>query len=164
MEAGSPEASALELLAQAQALEQGRPVSFGVEGFASEAWEKARDEFEAFLGQLQREVLNLAWVETSAGTLLLARTVVGWSGDSDTLWAGDATPEQKQLHRRALATAVKSRLLRLRIFSTVTSGAAKLALLFTTPAGAVLALPAAWKYVNEILQQVKTYQTVSQGG
>jgi hypothetical protein len=164
VEDGSPEASALDLLAQAQAIEQGRPVSYGLEGLASEAWEHARDQFEAFLGQIQREVLNLAWVETSSGTLLLARTVVGWSGDSNTLWSAETTPGQRQLHRRALTAAVKSRLLRIRIFSTVTGGAAKLALLFTTPAGAVLALPAAWKFVNEILKEIKAYQTLSQGG
>lgn len=164
VESGTPEASALDLLAQAQAIEQGRPVSFGVEGFGSQAWEQARDQFEAFLGQLQREVLNLAWVETSAGEQLLARTAIGWGGDSNTLWAAEASDEQRRLHRRALTTAVKSRLLRIRIFSTVTSGAVKLSVMFTTPAGAVLALPAAWKFVNEILQQIKTYQTVSQGG
>jgi hypothetical protein len=95
---------------------------------------------------------------------LLARTAVGWSGDSDTIWASGINPQQSELHRRALNTAVRSKLLRVRIFSTVGSGAAKLAVLFTTPAGAVLALPAAWKFVTEILQQIKDYQKLSQGG
>ncbi len=164
VEAGSPEASALDLLAQAQAIEQGRPVSYGLGEVGSQAWEAVRDQFEAFLGQLQREVLNLAWVETTAGGILLARTAIGWSGDSNTAWAAGATPEQMVLHRRALSTAVKSRLLRIRIFSTVTGGAAKLSVMFTTPAGAILALPAAWKFVTEVLQQIKNYQTLSQGG
>jgi len=161
---GSPEASALDLLSQAQAIEQGRPVSFGLEGLGSQAWEEAQKQFEAFLNQLQREVLNLAWVETNSGGRLLARTVIGWTGDSNTLWAEDTAAEERDLHRRSLTTAVRSRLLRVRIFSTVTGGAAKLSVMFTTPAGVVLALPAAWKLVTEILRQLKNYQTVSQGG
>lgn len=162
-EEGSPEAWTLDLLAQAQAIEQGLPVSFGLGEMGSQAWEAARDQFEKFLGQLQREVLNLAWVETTAGGQVLARTAIGWSGDSDTAWAAESTPEQRQMHRRALSMAVRSRLLRIRIFSTVTGGAAKLSVLFTTPAGVLLALPAAWKLVIEILQQIKNYQKLSQG-
>jgi hypothetical protein len=164
LEPGSPEASAAQLLAEALALEQGKDVSFGgVEAPASQAWEQARASFERFLSQLQREVLHLAWVETFIASQLLARSATGWSGDSQTIWREGADPEQMQLHRRSLELAIRSRLLRIRIFSTVSSGAAKLAVLFTTPAGALLALPAAWKFVDEILGQIKTYQTISQG-
>jgi hypothetical protein len=164
VEADSPEASMLDLLDHARALEQGRTVSFGVTDFASAAWDQARLQFEAFVGQLQREVFHFAWVETNIEGQLLARTSVGWSGDSSTVWLEDAGAEQFPAHRRALRVAVKSRALRMRMFSTVTGGAAKLSLLLTTPAGAVLALPAAWKYVTEILAQIKSYQTLTQGG
>lgn len=164
VEAESAEADLLSLLDHARSIEQGRTVSFGAFDFASEAWEQARVQFEAFLGQLQREVLHFAWVETNVEGQILARTTVGWSGDSDTLWLEGADAVQLAIHRRALQVAVKSRALRLRMFSTVTSGAAKLSLLLTTPAGAVLALPAAWKYVTDILAQIKSYQTLIQGG
>ncbi len=164
VEADSPEATLLDLLGHARSLEQGRTVSFGVSDFASEAWEQARVQFEAFVAQLQREVFNFAWVETNIDGRLLARTTVGWSGDSNTVWLEQASAEQLSAHQRALQVAVKSRALRLRMFVTVTGGAAKLSLLLTTPAGAVLALPAAWKYVTEILQQIKSYQTLTQGG
>lgn len=164
VQADSPEAAMFALLEHAQALEQGRTVSFGVSDVASAAWEQAKAQFEAFVGQLQREVFHFAWVETNVDNQLLARTMVGWSGDSDTIWLEDASAEQRSAHRRALRVAVKSRALRLRMFVTVTGGAAKLSVLLTTPAGAVLALPAAWKYVTEILQQIKSYQTLAQGG
>jgi hypothetical protein len=68
------------------------------------------------------------------------------------------------LHLQALRLAVRSRLLRLQLFATVTGGAARLSLLLASPAGAWLALPAAWKYVTEILNQIQTYQTLTQGG
>ena len=160
----SPEASMLDVLNQARTIEQGQAVSYGIGEVANEAWEQAKVQLEAFLGQLQKEVLNFAWVETNLENQLLARTAVGWSGDSNTVWFDQASVEQLNVHRRALHVAVKSRALRMQMFTTVTGGAAKLSLLLTTPAGAVLALPAAWKYVNEILQQVKTYQTLTQGG
>lgn len=164
VEAGSPEAELLDLLGHVRLMEQGRTVSFGVADYASAAWEQAKVQFEAFVAQLQREVFNFAWVETNIEGQLLARTTVGWSGDSHTVWLERASAEQRSAHQRALQVAVKSRALRLRMFVTVTGGAAKLSLLLTTPAGAVLALPAAWKYVTEILGQIKSYQTLTQGG
>jgi hypothetical protein len=159
-----PEASMLALLAEARGVEQGRPVSYGMEGLGSAAWEKAQAQFQSFMGQIQREILNLAWVETNIGSQLVARTVVGWSGDNNTAWLEGATPDQREKHRRALDIAIKSRLQRLRIFTKVAGGAAKLSVLFATPAGTLLALPVAWGYVQEILQEIKNHQELTQGG
>jgi hypothetical protein len=164
VEPGTPEAELFAVLEHVQDVEQGNPVSYGIGDFASQAWEEARGQFEKFLGQIQREVLNLAWVETNAGTRPLARTSVGWSGDNQTVWLEGLSAQERSLHSRSLDLAVRSRLLRIRMFSTVTGGAAKLSILLVTPAGAVMALPAAWKYVTEILKQVKTYQTLTRGG
>lgn len=164
VEPGSPEAEMFAVLEHVQDVEQGGPVSFGLGDFATKAWEEARAQFEAFVGQVEREVLNLAWVETNAGTRPLARTAVGWNGNNNTAWMAGLSAEERGLHSRALDLAVRSRLLRIRMFSTVTGGAAKLSILLATPAGAVMALPAAWKYVTEILKQVQTYRTLTQGG
>lgn len=165
IETDSPEASMLDLLGHARSLEQGRTViSYGMTDFASEAWEQARVQFEAFVGQIQREMLHFAWVETNVAGRVLARTTVGWSGDNNTAWLDGVAADQVAIHRRALQVAIKSRALRMRIFATVTGGAAKLSILLSTPAGAVLALPAAWKYVTDILAQIKSYQTLTQGG
>lgn len=162
--AAGPEAEMFALLDQARQLEQGRGLeSYAVGSADFAAWQQARSQFEAFTGQLQREVLHFAWVETRAAGRLLARTTVGWGGDSDTVWLADLDVDESALHRRALRVAVQTRALRMRMFSTVTGGAAKLSLLLTTPAGALLALPAAWKYVTEILALIKTHQTLTQG-
>lgn len=163
-EAETPEAEMFSLLEQARQLEQGRGVeSYAIGDAAYAAWEQARVQFETFTGQLQREVMHFAWVETNVEGQLLARTTVGWSGDSDTVWLVDLDAQQIALHRRSLQVAVKTRALRMRMFSTVTGGAAKLSMLLTTPAGALLALPAAWKYVTEILALIKTHQNLTQG-
>lgn len=158
------EATLFDLLDQARALEQGRAVSFGVGEMASEAWEQARAQFDAFVRQLQQEILHLAWVETKIAGELHARSVMGWSGDAETVWQVDVSAVHRDFHLQTLRLAVQSRLLRLRMFTTVTSGAARLSLLLASPLGAWLALPAAWKYVTEILNQIKTYQTLTHGG
>lgn len=159
-----PESEMFGLLEQARQLEQGRGVeSYALGDAAFAAWEQARLQFEAFTGQLQREVMHFAWVETNVAGRLLARTTVGWSGDSDTVWLVDLGADEIALHRRSLQVAVKTRALRMRMFSTVTGGAAKLSMLLTSPAGALLALPAAWKYVTEILALIKNHQTLTQG-
>lgn len=163
-EAETPEAGMFSLLEQARQLEQGRgAASYAVGDVAHAAWEQARVQFEAFTAQLQHEIMHFAWVETNVEGQLLARTTVGWSGDSDTVWLMDLETQQIALHRRSLQVAVKTRALRMRMFSTVTGGAAKLSMLLTTPAGALLALPAAWKYVTDILALIKTHQNLTQG-
>ena len=86
---------------------------------------------------------------------MLARTVVGWTGDLDTLWEQYLRPEQIDLHRRSLNLAITSRAAMLRTFIVTTQGAAKLSILLATPGGAILALPAAWKYVNQILAELE---------
>ncbi|MDI6770306.1 MAG: hypothetical protein QMD04_11620 [Anaerolineales bacterium] len=48
------------------------------------------------------------------------------------------------------------------MITTITTGAAKIAILLATPAGAVMALPAAYKYVNQILSQVREVQALTQ--
>jgi hypothetical protein len=164
VEPGSAEAAALSLLAEARAIEQGKPVSYGLGELGSQAWEQARAQFETFAGQLQREVLNLAWVETAIGSQLVARTIVGWSGDNNTAWSEDTSPQQQEQHRRDLDLAIMTRLQRVRLFVKVTGGAARLSVLFASGAGTLLALPVAWKYVQEVLQEVKNYQKLVHGG
>jgi hypothetical protein len=160
----SPEAEMFGLLEQARQLEQGPAVAaYALGDVTFAAWEQARVQFETFVGQLQREVMHFAWVETNVEGRLLARTTVGWSGDSETVWLEGLGAGQVVLHQRSLQVTVKTRALRMRMFSTVTGGAAKLSVLLTTPAGALLALPAAWKYVTEILELLKTQRNLTQG-
>jgi len=110
------------------------------------------------LERLLQQVLNFAWVETRQDGRLLARSVVDWGGDTDTVW-GVVLPGEASLHRRSLALAVVSRAALLRLVVTIAQGAAKISLLLGTPGTTVLALPAAWKYVNRIISEVESYKT-----
>jgi hypothetical protein len=161
VEQGTPEAGLLGVMDSVHAAETGQPVSFGVGEMAGEAWAQAKVQFQGFMDQVNREVLHFAWVETAVAGELVARTSVDWGGDADTVYSADITPDQLALHGRTLSLAAASRNLKLRMFTTITTGAAKIAILLATPAGAVMALPAAYKYVNQILGEARQYQELN---
>ena len=84
---------------------------------------------------------------------------MGWSGKTTTLWAAEASGLEKALHQRALDLTSRTRHVKMRLFVTVTSGAAKVAVL--TAAGTpVLALPAVYQYVTKIVSLAKEYQSI----
>lgn len=145
-----PEAEALRLLG---VLEPQAAVSFGLLDIPREGWDQARSQFQNAIDRIVRLVAYYAWVETRMGGQLLARTMVGWSGDVDTLWEPDLSAGQFNLHKRSLSQAITSRNTLIRTLVTATQGAAKLSALITTPGGAVLALPVAWRYINQILSE-----------
>ncbi len=153
-ESGSPEAELFALMGETEKA-GAAAVSFGITDFASEAVESAKAEFARLMEQVNREFLHFAWIETNQGGLLLARTTMGWSGDANNVWHSEITPEQTRAHQQSLDLAVNTRMMRLRTFTTVATGAVKLSALLTTPAGAVMALPMAWKYVQQVLAQVR---------
>jgi len=155
-----PEGDLLASLADIDRGAAGESVSFGLTEDLSGAWRAAESQFEALIAQIDRDVLHFAWVETNISNQLIARTTVDWSGDAQTVWTESVNDQQIALHQRALYIATQTRNLRLRLFVTVTSGAAKMAVLMATPGGAVLALPAMYQYVIKILKQTKELQSM----
>lgn len=89
----------------------------------------------------------------------MARTSVNWTGDAKTVWGAPVTLAESDLHRCSLRLAVVSRASLMRMLVVVTQGAAKISVLIATPGGAVLALPAAWKYVKRLLREIETYRS-----
>jgi len=155
------EAELLDLLAEEDAhggasLTADGQVEFGIlDETIHPALEQAKAQWNALLDQTDREVLHFAWVETAMLGEPLARTSIDWSGDAETVWVDGISLEQSALHHRALRFATHSRALKLRMFLTVTGGAAKMAALMTNPAGAALALPVVYRYVNQTLTQAR---------
>ena len=150
-----PEAELLKSLKAIQA--SGQVVNFGLGEDLTRGWQQATQQFQSVIDQLVRFVAYYAWVETEVGGQLLGRTAVNWLGDMDTLWCRAFQPEQIALHERTLALALHSRQTLLRAFTIASKGAVLLATLpalLTTPAGALLALPAAWKFVNQVLAEL----------
>jgi hypothetical protein len=148
------------LLPWIDALDPGQ-VSFAGEGLSrgdvSDAIAELRQAVDRLLGQ----VLHLARVETRQQGTLLASSLVDWTGDLDTAWKPAVSPEEQILHQRSLALALKARIALLRIIMTTAQGAAKIAALIAAPGGALLALPAAWKYVQQLLSAVSEVKSAS---
>ncbi|PWH17337.1 MAG: hypothetical protein DDG60_02395 [Anaerolineae bacterium] len=158
-----PESALLELL---EDISNSQPISFSrgdepetIQEPLSQAWRKAKTDFESFLEQLEQTVLHFAWVETALAGQVIARSAVDWSGDTITAWAETASAEQKHLHQRALERATRTRHLNLRLFLTVSSGAAKIATL-TATGTPILALPAAYQYVITLLKQAREIKNI----
>jgi hypothetical protein len=161
---GSPP-DAREMLAQPEAdmlnfldrLKTGPPpesdISFGpLDRFGG--WNDAQAQFMAAVKRIQRLMTTLAWIETQIEGNLLAQTVVSWTGDARIAWEAGVDAEQIALHRRSTRLALASRQTMLRTVIFTTQVAFKISGLLAVPGGQILALPVAWKYVNQILSEI----------
>jgi hypothetical protein len=135
-------------------------ISFGIGETFNAVWDASKKQFEALMTRIDQDVLHFAWVETTISGQLIARTSVDWSGDAQTVWVGGSGKDQSALHQRNLRFVTQTRGMRLRLFVTVASGAARVASLMLTPGGAVLALPAVYQYVTKILAQARELQSI----
>lgn len=142
-----------ELLSALRARSSGdQPTAFA----AGQTSPGAGQSVQALLEQAARFMSNYAWVETEMAGREVGRTVVGWTGNVSTVWAERLDRETLALHHRALRLALESRATFIRTCAMAFQGAALLAtlpVLLATPAGAILALPSAWKFVNQILMR-----------
>lgn len=142
------------LLAALDALRVGPgAASFSAGGGEAPAWAAAEERLRAFVAGAQAAMSNLAVVETRVAGALVARTSVSWTGDVRSLLPAASPGLHAGLHRRTLGLALRSRAALLRTFGTVMRGAAIVAAMAGSPAGAVLALPAAWRFVEELLAE-----------
>jgi len=150
-----------ELLRWLETTDPGQ-VSFGLGALHVEDITQAGQQFRQMVENLTNSLVHLAWVETKLAGRLLARTIVGWTGDTETIWGIDTPPSDQLLHQRSLKLALASRITMLRLFIVVTQGAAKLSALIATPGGALLAMPAAWKFITNLLAELEKYQELTQ--
>ncbi len=125
-------------------------VSFGIGADLAASWVQADRQIRDFMQQSMRRVLHAAWVETSIGERLRGRSVVGWGGDTSTVWQEQVVARELQLHRRSIDLALSTRLALIRSFGLAGRGAAIVATAVSSPIGPVMALPAAWRYINDL--------------
>ena len=148
---GTPEA---ELALAIDAVSGGGTMSFGIRDTLTDYWDRAVNAFHETVGRLARLLSGQVWVETVVADRLACRTVVGLGGDMSTLWHGVPSASTVSLHRGSLDGALGSRMAILRTIGSVISGAALLATLpalLASPAGILLALPAAWRFVSQVM-------------
>lgn len=151
-----------ELLGLLQEAKTGRPpVSFAAGEEVSGGLRQAAQQFQGFMERVRQVVAHYAWVETHVEGELLGRTTVGWTGDMRTAWQEGLDPAQMALHQRTLTLALASRETLIQTLVVVTSGAARLSMLLSTPVGAILALPAAWKFINQVRAEIEKHQQIT---
>lgn len=153
----APEQELMSMLGELRAGASGAS-SFGLREAAGAGWGEAQERFTAFAAQVHETLTNYAVVETEVGALLIGRTSVGWTGDLRSLLITELSASQAALHQRALDLALTSRAAMLRTFTTVIQGATIVARMLSSPVGAVTALPAAWKFVDQLLTDMRTNQ------
>jgi hypothetical protein len=136
--------------------------SYDISDPSKTKWQEANKLFESSIGRLNRLFNQYAAVETSIQGRLIGHTVVSWSGKYFTSWQIDADPNSLSLHQRSLKVAMASRRLFLTMFSVSAMSAARLSALLAIPGGALLTIPAIWKFVARIVSEIEKYQNLTQ--
>lgn len=137
-------------------------VSFAVAEQSRSELDQASQQFQDAVDRMLRLVRHFAWVETNIEGSLSGRTVVNWSGDMHNVWAEQVGEDVYGLHQRSVQQALASRNIMMHACVVTTQSAAKLAVLLTNPAGALLALPVAWKLVSQIMKDVEKFRNITQ--
>ncbi len=130
-------------------------VSFGL--FGKEAIGEQLENLEQwrlFLDQVRNMVSRYARVETGMAGTLVGHTAVGWTGDFNTIWTPGVAPASMRLHHQSVHLALASRLALIRMVAIVAMGATGLALTLSVPGGQLMALPAVWKFVRDVLKEI----------
>lgn len=110
------------------------------------------------LAQLLERVADFARgrsrIETHVEGALVAHSVTTLSGDTELWIAPRLSLTGARLHARSVAVAVRTRHAWARILTLVVRGASRLAAL-GLPAGAVSALPVVWRFVRDVLRELR---------
>ena len=144
-------------------LEKEGMVSYSLGDTLPGGWDEVETQFKKFVTQAQQVMGNFAWVETQVGETLVGRTIVHWGGDFNTTLKSGLDAEQHALHHRTIRMALASRHTLIRTVAIITASAVKISAFISTPGGAVLALPAAWKFISRVRDEYKNYQQIMKG-
>jgi len=142
------------------------PVSYGLfdrkKQAEQEADLEATSQWHKFLEQVREMIANYARVETQIGGMPIGRTAVGWTGDFRTFWTPHVTAAEMLVHRRTVAMTLQWRLGTLRMVGVVGAGAANVAVKLGVPGGQLLAIPAVWNFVKDVLAEWRKLQAIKQ--
>jgi hypothetical protein len=127
-------------------------------------WQKAAQEFRISVDRIKTMLTQFANVETSVQGRFIGRTIVSWSGKFETSWHPSRGWNDSRLHQRSLEVALASRRLLLNLLIVSTQSAAKLSVLLAVPGGPIMVLPAVWKYVTRMIDEIEKYQTLTKQG
>jgi hypothetical protein len=123
-------------------------------------WSETVEDYQKFMEGALQVLRPTIRTETKIGDNLIATSSIDMSGNVGTTWH-QHTAEYSQLHNETVVLSIKSRVAILQLLGQIFAGAAILAVKFNIPGGQVMALPAAWRYIQDVMKQTKTVgQTV----
>lgn len=134
----------LDLANWVAASASGRPAPEAESGLA---------QVSAFFDRVRDALAGYAAIDTGIGSRRAALTLVSWTGDFRTVWASGLALDDAKRHTAAVALALRTRDAWLHLALTVLAGALQLAALFA--ANSALALPAAYRFVRQVIDQVQ---------
>jgi hypothetical protein len=110
-------------------------------------------QWRTFVEQVRSLMSHYARVETEIGGAFVGRTSVGWTGDFEIVWRPGVGARDMGLHEQSVRLALASRQSLIRMVTVIAGGAAGLALKLSVPGGQVMALPAVFKFVRDVLRE-----------
>ena len=133
------------------------PVSYGLFNRKQQAEQqadlKATSQWHHFMEQVRGMIANYARVETGVAGNPIGQTAVSWTGDFRTIWAPAISFDDMNLHQHNVAVTLQWRLGTMRFVGVVGAGAANIAVKLGVPGGQLLALPAVYNFVKEVLAE-----------
>lgn len=136
--------------------EEEQSLSFGIGPSDIAAnWSQTVAEFQAFMKQVLQLMRPTLQVETNMGINLIAASQVGLTGDLTTNWYQTQSSANRSLHEQTLILSLQSRITILQLVGQISTGAAVLAVRFNLPGGQLMALPAAWRYLQDVSRQAR---------
>ncbi len=115
--------------------------------------QRGLEQVAGFFGRLRDSVRSYAAIDTRVGGVRTGLTLVSWSGDFRTAWPRGLTADEAARHTAAVVLTLRTRDAWLRLGLTVAQGALQLTALFG--ANPALALPAAYRFVRQVIDQVQ---------
>jgi hypothetical protein len=112
-------------------------------------------QWDAFVAEMRRIVTHYAHIHTTIAGSDVGLTNVSWAGDFATHWVTGVQRTAMPLHIQSVQMALDSRLALLRVASVVAAGAVGLAVKAVVPGAQVLLLPAVWRFVRDVLQELR---------
>jgi hypothetical protein len=118
-------------------------------------WQKTMANYESHVSQILSLLKPTMRIETMIEERQIACTILHWNSHLQTASHPSLAALQAQLHHQTLALGLQTRLTLLQLLAKAGSGAAILAakLSLPFPTGPLLALPAAWRYLQDLQQQ-----------
>lgn len=118
------------------------------------------------LAQALERIVDLARgrarIETRLEGALVAHSITTLSGDTELWIAPRLSPSSARLHARSVAAAVRTRHAWARILTLVVRGCGRLIAL-GLPAGGLAALPIVWRFVRDVLREIRDWRTGDHG-